>query len=280
MLAGIALALLLLGPAQAPQAQKPADSPRAARLAAITSELEAATAAFRAAVAAAKTDAERQAIQGPDPSAYAPRVWEIVREEPRDATALEALAWLVGESGSSVDRDQALAAIARDHLESKDLGDLCMKLGENQQIGPELLELVASSNPDRNVRGTAHFALGRHQLESAKTARKLRGPEDAGLEGFKRWLGQDRAGTLSRADPATLEADATATFDRVVREYGDVRYRTGTLGDRAQAELRELRDLTVGKAAPEISGEDLDGVAFRLSDYRGKVVLLDFWGNW
>ena len=36
----------------------------------------------------------------------------------------------------------------------------------------------------------------------------------------------------------------------------------------------------IGKAAPEIEWEDLDGKAFKLSDYRGKVVLLDFWGNW
>ncbi len=32
--------------------------------------------------------------------------------------------------------------------------------------------------------------------------------------------------------------------------------------------------------APEIVGEDVDGVPFKLSDYRGKVVVLDFWGNW
>jgi hypothetical protein len=32
--------------------------------------------------------------------------------------------------------------------------------------------------------------------------------------------------------------------------------------------------------APEIAGKDLDGKAFKLSDYRGKVVLLDFWGHW
>ena len=32
--------------------------------------------------------------------------------------------------------------------------------------------------------------------------------------------------------------------------------------------------------APEIAGADLDGVPLRLSDYRGKVVLLDFWGDW
>ena len=36
----------------------------------------------------------------------------------------------------------------------------------------------------------------------------------------------------------------------------------------------------IGNQAPEISGEDIDGVAFKLSDYRGKVVVLDFWGDW
>jgi cytochrome oxidase Cu insertion factor (SCO1/SenC/PrrC family) len=36
----------------------------------------------------------------------------------------------------------------------------------------------------------------------------------------------------------------------------------------------------IGEFAPEIEGEDLDGNRFRLSDYRGKVVVLDFWANY
>jgi cytochrome oxidase Cu insertion factor (SCO1/SenC/PrrC family) len=39
-------------------------------------------------------------------------------------------------------------------------------------------------------------------------------------------------------------------------------------------------DARVGRLAPEIEGEDIDGVPFKLSDYRGKVVLIDFWGHW
>jgi len=44
--------------------------------------------------------------------------------------------------------------------------------------------------------------------------------------------------------------------------------------------LFELRNLGIGKTAPEIEGEDVDGKKFKLSDYRGKVVVLDFWGDW
>ncbi len=36
----------------------------------------------------------------------------------------------------------------------------------------------------------------------------------------------------------------------------------------------------IGLLAPDIEGEDIDGVTFKLSDYRGKVVVLDFWGDW
>lgn len=38
--------------------------------------------------------------------------------------------------------------------------------------------------------------------------------------------------------------------------------------------------LEVGMLAPEISGVDADGKRFKLSDFRGKVVMLDFWGHW
>jgi hypothetical protein len=35
--------------------------------------------------------------------------------------------------------------------------------------------------------------------------------------------------------------------------------------------------LTMSKPAPAFRGQDADGKAMALSDYRGKVVLLDFW---
>ncbi len=43
---------------------------------------------------------------------------------------------------------------------------------------------------------------------------------------------------------------------------------------------RVPQQVKAGRPAPEISGEDLNGQVFKLSDYRGKVVLLSFWANW
>ena len=42
----------------------------------------------------------------------------------------------------------------------------------------------------------------------------------------------------------------------------------------------QIDNLQVGKVAPDIEGEDADGVKFKLSDYRGNVVVIDFWGWW
>src|SRR5258705_202705 len=36
----------------------------------------------------------------------------------------------------------------------------------------------------------------------------------------------------------------------------------------------------VGEVAPDIDGADVDGNRFKLSDYRGQVVALVFWGTW
>ena len=53
-------------------------------------------------------------------------------------------------------------------------------------------------------------------------------------------------------------------------------------GPQMAANVKKLPagSLDIGKEVPEIEGEDVDGVNFKLSDYRGKVVVLDFWGDW
>jgi hypothetical protein len=36
----------------------------------------------------------------------------------------------------------------------------------------------------------------------------------------------------------------------------------------------------LGDTIPEIEGKDIDGDRFALSDYQGKVLMIDFWGDW
>ena len=55
---------------------------------------------------------------------------------------------------------------------------------------------------------------------------------------------------------------------------------SGLAGAQVQVQVHSPADLAIGKVAPEISGVDVDGRKFKLSDYRGKVVVLDFWGDW
>ena len=45
------------------------------------------------------------------------------------------------------------------------------------------------------------------------------------------------------------------------------------------ADVGETR-FTVGEEAPDFEGPQLDGERVKLSDYRGKVVLIDFWATW
>jgi thiol-disulfide isomerase/thioredoxin len=83
-----------------------------------------------------------------------------------------------------------------------------------------------------------------------------------------------------------MHEEAVALYERVVAQYADVRWNPSdskdlrTIKEPAETWLAGYRELAVGRPAPEIEGQDIDGKPFRLSDYRGKVVVLVFWATW
>jgi len=81
---------------------------------------------------------------------------------------------------------------------------------------------------------------------------------------------------------AKIRDESERLYQRVVDKYGDVKRGNQNLADSAKRSLDDLHAtafLMPGKAAPEIEAMDQDGKKFKLSDYKGKVVLLDFWSQ-
>src|SRR5262249_9591456 len=95
---------------------------------------------------------------------------------------------------------------------------------------------------------------------------------------FAGLYGKEYLAELERQDRDKAVKEIEAVLEQAAAKYGDGKLPGGdTVAGRAQAELVGIRKLSVGKEAPDIEGEDQDGKRFKLSDYRGKVVLLDFW---
>jgi hypothetical protein len=58
--------------------------------------------------------------------------------------------------------------------------------------------------------------------------------------------------------------------------YSQIGDRFAHLPDDPLGDMADV-GLPIGVPAPEIEGSDIDGLWFKLSDYRGKVVVLDCW---
>lgn len=87
-----------------------------------------------------------------------------------------------------------------------------------------------------------------------------------------------QAAVLYATAEITKETDAKAAvplYRQVVAKYPTTDY-----AKRSKGAIFEAENLQIGMVAPEITGLDQEGKTFKLTDYRGKVVILDFWGFW
>lgn len=237
------------------------------------------------------TDAERMKFIGhayQHRYAIAKKFLELAEKYPNDPIALDALTqavwqvngtpWPVELVGEDPARARAFELIQRDHIRSDKLGPLCQRVSYGFCKEYEtFLRAVAAENPHSTVQATARLSLAQflnHRLQRLDLCKEQ--PEVANE--FAGLFGKVYLAELQRQDRATALREIESIFEQVAAKYGDIKLPGGdTVAERAQADLFGIRNLSVGKNAPDIEGEDQDGNRFKLSDYRGKVVLLDFW---
>lgn len=85
-----------------------------------------------------------------------------------------------------------------------------------------------------------------------------------------------------RSKDKAVKERAQQRLATLATKHKDLPYKHTTYGAIADAALHAHApaELAVGKPMPEIVGTDVDGKPLKLSDHRGKVVVIDFWGFW
>jgi hypothetical protein len=235
-----------------PPKQEPPQS-AAEQYEALVKEYNAAQQEYTKAARAATTDEERQKVyqeKYPQPQKFAARFLKIAQDNPKDPAAVDALVWVCSRVPSGSESEKAADILMRDHLQSDKLGGAIGFLGRSP-AGEKHLRTILEKSPHHSVQGMACYNLAQNLKSRA-----------------------------NRGGNEEMSKEAETLFERVAKDFADVKLGNRTLGAVAEGELFEVRNLSVGKVAPEIEAEDIDGVKFKLSDYRGKVVMIDFWGHW
>lgn len=80
---------------------------------------------------------------------------------------------------------------------------------------------------------------------------------------------------MSSLDPDVAENELIAYVDELGEHFSD----NGTV-TQFKEEVAKLRKLAIGQPAPEIVAYTPDNKTVKLSDFKGKYVLVDFWASW
>lgn len=205
---------------------------------------------------------------------------DLAEANPKEPVAVDALAWVAANVPSGSQLTRALEMLSDNHLESEKLAEVCPRLVRKPSAAAEhLLRSLAEKSPHRNVRGLAHFHLAGYQKQLLLLRESLEKEPNLARR-FDQSYGKGFSKELLALDRAEVTNETEAILERVINEFADVPASGDTLGAAAETELFAIRHLSIGGTAPDIEGEDVDGKPLKLSDYRGKVVVLDFWGHW
>jgi thiol-disulfide isomerase/thioredoxin len=195
---------------------------------------------------------------------------EIAKADPKTDDALAILEWVLS-SGRGIylpAGGSAIKLVTEYHADNPKIGKLTSRLAwyppsktyDAHEPVIALLTAVSSKNPDRTARGQVYIGLTIQAVEAFDLAERMKGK-----------------------DVEALAKAAEVALESIVKDYGDCRWLfrgEATLAEKATCYLFDLRNLRVGKVAPAIEGEDLDGNQISTDDAKGKVRVIVFWATW
>jgi thiol-disulfide isomerase/thioredoxin len=173
-----------------------------------------------------------------------------------EATAVAALSMAVLSWPNAKAADEAFDLLLQRFADSPRLADLARESQRHRYAGAEKrLERLATEAKDRTAVGLAFLQLAQ-----------------ASDPNFCRIVGEKPEQEDARREKAL------GLYRRVVSEFPKME--NGWPAGLARRCITRLQQLRTGLAAPPIAGTDLDGKRMTLADFRGKVVVIDFWGSW
>jgi hypothetical protein len=186
---------------------------------------------------------------------------ELARQNPEDPASFKALTIAFAALDEQVEQKEVVKLLAKHHIETAGIGDIAVSHAYDDDPGNlSFAHEILKKNQNAEDQASALLAIGLINRRKA---------------------GQENATDEDRAK-AMLEA--AKAFELVKAKYAHLKPAKGkSLAEKADEYLAGLKNVArfvVGKESPDIEGEDLDGKSFKLSDYRGKVVLLDYWAHW
>lgn len=249
--------------------KKPADpkNERATKLAALKKTFEDENKELVARLQKAETPVDARGIQAEMRELAiltAGKVLKVAEGDPKDDLAFEAVQFILQTCGrvgaSGPDIEKAVGIVAEHHVANAKVKDFLIPAMRMGAAGEKLLKAVGEKATDKDAKGLALF------LRGYMLAQKIDDEED------------EKAA-------AAIVKEATALLEEAAKVAPDVKVGSGTKTIAAFAKgeiegLQAIANLGVGKPAPEVESLLLDGKKTKLSDYKGKVVLLDVWATW
>ena len=197
---------------------------------------------------------------------FAPLFLAFAEKNPSDPAALDALSAALKVGGPALVKMGIRTKIIDDlrvhHVADPKLDKVihqAISVGDEPEV--QFVRELLAKNPDRKLQATACKKLAKTMHLAADAAEKMKKSEATQLN-IEKLFGKDFADKLmENADQ--LKTDAEHWDGIVAEKFSDI-----------------FPDLSIGKTAPEVVSQDLDGKQVKLSDLKGKVVVLDIWATW